>query len=92
MKNIKIKDIYEESVLILQHLHEMNVQRYNAGKCEKVSESANEFKSIVDEAFSSDNYKGLKHLRKDLQQMMNALPKDSKLALKIKLEERSMKY
>ena len=70
---------------MLDYAHQRNVERFEAGKCDVLSQSAIEFKDIVDETYENNNLRGLKTLRKDLSEASKALPKNTFAELQEKL-------
>ncbi|MEP0356053.1 hypothetical protein [Paraglaciecola sp.] len=86
MNSQNIEELYLQSKIIVEHFHQFNVQRFESGKSKVLSDSAMEFKSIIEETYGNKDFRGIKHLRKDLNQMISSLPKDSKNELKKKLD------
>lgn len=85
MSKIEIEEIYKQSVMILEFLHQHNISRYESGKSKTLSNSALEYKDIVEQTYKNNDLKGLKHLRKDLGQMANSLPRSTKVQINNKL-------
>ena len=78
---------YKRSKLILAMIHQYNVDRFNAGKVNEVSDSAIRFRKVLDKTFSEKDLRGMKLMYKDFLQVSKCLSKEKREELKRFMKE-----